>query len=247
MRISRALLAFPILAGLLSAETKLVLNKSTVAPSLDLIKVTVPAGERVVLSIPVLSGNVWFKDGTPLLNGNGRVLVIESAKVEDSGRYRVGYVGEDSSASQEVSLTVVTSSPSNTSRFQTFATRGLAGWGDESLVTGFVVSEVPGQPEATKRVLIRAVGPTLESFGATGVLKNPLLAVYDSKGNTCVASTTDVAEMKKAELASGAYPIQPENGDAWRIVTLPAGSYTAQVSSPSEAIGVVMLEVYEIP
>lgn len=250
MRIPRfSLLLLSLSATVLSAETKLVLNKATVAPSLDLLQVTVPAGERVVLSIPVLSGNVWFKDGNPIPGAGSRVLIIESARPEDSGRYRVGYVGEQANASQELALTVTPSGDSGTpsAHLATFTTRGWAGSGNQSLVAGFVVGEHATDPSATRRVLVRAVGPTLEDFGVADFLPAPVLAVYTAKGEACASLTADPLELTKAQLSAGAYPLKAGAADAWAVLRLAPGSYTAQVSSGGAQAGLVLLEIYELP
>ena len=150
--------ALLLAAGLtsLQAETKLTLNKTGVAAALDTQQVTVPAGERVVLAIPVLSGNVWFKDGSPIPGANGRVLIINAARPEDSGLYRVGYLGIHSVDSQAVSLTVIGKAAPVAPRLLAFATRGIAGAGEHALTAGFIIGE--GGTGSTKRVLVRAVG-----------------------------------------------------------------------------------------
>jgi len=53
------------------------------------------------------------------------------------------------------------------SRAINISTRGHVGTGDNILVAGFVISGA-----ASRRVLIRAVGPSLAQFGLTGLLRN---------------------------------------------------------------------------
>ena len=231
------------------AETKLVLNKTGVAPSLDTQQISVPEGQRVVLSIPVLSGNVWFKNGSPIPGANGRALVIDSAKLSDSGLYKVGYVGIHSVDSQAVDLRVLPrNAPTTTgNRLLTFTTRGVAGSGAHSLVAGFIVGEDAALGGGSKRLLVRAVGPTLEDLGVTGYLSTPLLSVYDSSGKRCEAITTDAKDLSNAQLVSGAYPLKSGAADAWQILRLTPGSYTAQVTSGGAAPGFVLLEVWDLP
>jgi hypothetical protein len=234
------------LSGL--AETKLVLNKTGVAASLDTQKITVPEGERVVLSIPVLSGNVWLKDGQPIYGAQGRVYIIESAQVSHSGRYRVGYVGDRSTDSQELELTVVPNggSPAGDQRILAFTTRALAGSGHQALTAGFVVGESAADPRAEKRVLVRAVGPTLEEFGFPDALRTPVLKVFNANGDVLQSVTTDPLELAKAQLATGAFPLKENSGDAWQILRLPPGTYAAQVSSNGAAPAFVLLELYDL-
>jgi hypothetical protein len=250
MRFTSALLSLSLLAVSATAETKLVLNKKGAPASLDAQQITVPAGERVVLSIPVLSGNVWFKDGQPIYGASGRVFIIDSAQPSDSGHYRVGYVGIENTDSQEVVLTVTptgsAATSSNAQKLLTFTARGYAGTGNQALVTGFIVGEKPGAPTETKRVLVRAVGATLEEFGLTDFLRSPQLAVFKSSGETVSSTSTDPLELEKAELAAGAYPLKKGSGDAWQILRLAPGAYAAQVTSGSSSAGYVIVEIYDL-
>ncbi len=247
MRSRIAGLFLALLAASLHADTKIVLNKTSVSSLLDVQEITVPAGERVILSVPVLSGNIWFKNGEPIFGATGRTFIINSATPEDSGRYRLGYMGDATTASQELLLTVAPGNGSAAPHLQTFSTRGLAGSGNQLLVAGFVVSDAPGRPGAAQTLLIRAVGPTLETFGETGVLEQPVLAIYDAQGKRIQPSTTDSLALAQANLATGAFPLKPGAADAVGLYLLPPGSYTAQVSAPDGQSGVVLLDIYDVP
>ena len=63
------------------------------------------------------------------------------------------------------------------SRLANLSTRAQVGTGGDIMITGFVFG--PGE---NKTVLIRAVGPTLSTFGLTGVLADPKLALFNSSG-----------------------------------------------------------------
>lgn len=231
----------------LFGETKLVLKKAGAESLFDVPQITVPAGERVVLTTPILSGDVWLKDGRPLPNGFGQTLVIESARPNDSGRYRVSFVSDDISDSQELILTVAPiAATAGGPRMQTFTTRGIAGAGAQSLVAGFVVSETPGQPTATKRVMVRAVGPTLEEFGVTAFLAAPRLSVFNQAGERVEPSVASPVEIAQAHLKTGAFPLKPNAADVVLLLTLHAGAYTAQVSA-DQGNGFVVLDIHELP
>jgi hypothetical protein len=243
------LLAFllPITAICLSAETKLVLKRAGTASSFESPQITVPAGERIIFSTPIVSGDVWLKDGKPIPGGLGPLFIIESARPRDSGRYRVTFISDGISESQEVLLTVVgMDGLSEGPHMETFTTRGTAGPGSASLVVGFVISAKVGEPSATKRVLVRAVGPTLADFGVTGFLKAPLLAVYNSAGQPCPSTPRNSSEVAEAHMKTGAFPLKANGGDAVMILTLTPGAYTAQVSS-NQGTGFVVVDVHEFP
>ncbi len=246
MRFASLLVLAPFLAGTLGAETRIVLNKTSVSEALDLQQITVPAGERVTLTVPVLSGNAWLKDGHPIPGASTQTMTIESATPADTGVYRLSYASDGNQASQALILTVANANQTG-GKFETFSTRGVAGSGDESLVAGVIVSTTQGEPSATKRILVRAVGPTLASFGVSGFLMHPLLKLYNSRGEPVQPNEADALAIADAMLRSGAFPIKPDAGDVVQLYTVPAGAYTAQVSAPKDESGVVILDVYDVP
>jgi hypothetical protein len=233
-------------AAALRADTKLLLAKQTLAKPVEAIEVTVPAGERVAITFPILSGNVWLKNDVPLPNADGRTLVIESARVTDAGRYRVMYTSSHPIDSQELILNVAGTfaAPPASPRLLTFTTRGIAGAGNQALVSGFVVGEIAGRPHAKKQILVRAVGPTLAEFGVANALAAPVLTVFDQQGQPC---TPTVEGLTVAQISSGAYPLKPGGRDVVLLFELPAGAYTAQVTSADATIGAVLLEIYDVP
>lgn len=131
--------------------------------------------------------------------------------------------------------------------------------GANTLIAGFVIT--PGASGADETVLIRGVGPTLASFGVAGTLATPVLTVFDSK-QVAVATnqgwatspthgpSTVSAGIEPATATTmtnvGAFGLAAGSADAAMTLTLPPGSYTAQVSSGSSAGGVGLVEVYEV-
>jgi len=109
------------------------------------------------------------------------------------------------------------------------------------LTSGFVVGgNVP------RRVLIRAVGPTLASFGVSQVLLDPQFSVFN--GSAVVGSNDDwggSASLAALFAAIGAFSLPSNSQDAAGVFTLQPGSYTVQVSSwISGGSGAVLLEIY---
>jgi len=119
--------------------------------------------------------------------------------------------------------------------------RILAG---EQLTVGFVLVG-PG----STRVLVRAIGPGLETFQVPDVAADPELTL-----NRIGAPTTLVFDrnddwapsLVSAFAATGAFPLQAESKDAALVITLAAGSYTAAVSNKSGAAGIALVEIYLI-
>lgn len=135
------------------------------------------------------------------------------------------------------------------SRLSNISTRGTVGSGNSIMVPGIVVTE------GGRRLLIRAVGPELAtSFGfAPGdVLPNPVLTLLDGAQN--VIATNDDWEDTGASAAMvataqtvGAFPLTSGGADAVLLVTVPAGTYTAQVQDAAGQEGVAIVEIYEVP
>lgn len=126
------------------------------------------------------------------------------------------------------------------------STRARVLKGDGGLIGGFVV-----QGPAYKRMLVRAVGPTLEALGLTGVLRDPVLTIYS--GQQVVATNdrwedaVNSAAMVAAARNAGAFVLAARSEDAALLVTLPPGAYTVEVKGKSDTEGVALLEIYEVP
>ncbi|MCX6952028.1 MAG: immunoglobulin domain-containing protein, partial [Verrucomicrobia bacterium] len=71
-------------------------------------------------------------------------------------------------------------------RLVNLSTSGVLGGGTASLVTGFVVTAPAGE---TKRLLIRAVGPSLGKFGVPDALPQPTVALLDQRGAVLARNT----------------------------------------------------------
>ncbi len=121
------------------------------------------------------------------------------------------------------------------------STRGQVGTGSNILIAGFVVGG-----STPKQVLVRAIGPTLASFGVTGALADPVLELY--RGNTRIASNDnwDGTGLQTAANQAGAFPLPVSSADAAVLMTLSPGSYTAQVSGVAGRTGVALVELYDV-
>jgi hypothetical protein len=134
-----------------------------------------------------------------------------------------------------------------TARLMNLSTRAQVGTGSGILISGLVVAPGGG----TRKILVRAVGPTLSSFGVSGFLADPAIAVIDS-GNTQIASNDNWASNNAAALTSafsqaGAFALGANSRDAALLVDLqPGGSYTIQVSGVGNTSGVALVEVYDL-
>jgi large repetitive protein len=129
-------------------------------------------------------------------------------------------------------------------RLNSLSTRGVAGSGSSTMIAGFVITG-----SSSKEVLIRAVGPTLASFGVPGVLANPRLRLF--KDQTLMLENDDWGQSSSSQqiidtaARLSAFPLATGSADAALIARLDPGLYTAQVTSDNAATGVALVEVYD--
>ena len=109
-----------------------------------------------------------------------------------------------------------------------------------TLITGFVIGGT-----SSKRVLLRAVGPTLSDFGVKGALANPRLLLFDAAGKV-IAENDDWsgAETAAAMAQVGAFGFAAGAKDAALLITLVPGTYTMQVLEVAGS-GVALAEIYD--
>ena len=125
------------------------------------------------------------------------------------------------------------------SKLANISTRGLVQTGDNVLIAGTIVV---GQ--ASQRVLIRAIGPSLP---ITGAMANPALELRDSSGTVLQANDNWVDSPDKQAIIDTTIP--PTNDlESAMIAVLPANnaSYTAIVRGVNETTGIAVVEVYAL-
>jgi hypothetical protein len=136
-----------------------------------------------------------------------------------------------------------------TQKVVNLSARAVAGAGDDTLIAGCSISgTVP------KRVLIRAVGPTLSSaFGVPGVLADPQLRIVRAADQMVVATNDNwndgagAAQISAAAASVGAFLLAENSRDAALLINLPPGGYSVVVTGTGPASGVALVEVYEVP
>ena len=112
------------------------------------------------------------------------------------------------------------------------------------LTIGFVVSGT-----AKETVLLRAVGPGLASFGVAAPLAAPQLQLIDNSGVVLASNARwgGSTALSNTFTQVGAFQLDPSSADSALVISLPAGSYTAQITGAGGATGSVLAELYEVP
>jgi hypothetical protein len=226
-----------------SAPAALTVNGSVTigtAPASQSVK----AGANVTFAVTAPGSGLtyqWKFNGRTIKGATSSTLSLPNVGALATGTYAVT-VGNASGAvaASAAALTVTTDA-----RLVNIATRGHVGDDDEVLISGFVTRGA-GQ----KKVLVRAVGPTLGAvFNVSGALANPRITLTRASRGSPVVGTNagwgGTAELTAAFAQVGAFPLLATSADAALLATLESGGYTASVSAPRGAQGVALLEVYD--
>lgn len=147
--------------------------------------------------------------------------------------------GEGTSAVFHLTLTITPSQIGPFPSLLNIATRLRVLTGDNVLIGGFIISG--NQP---KRVIIRAIGPSLTSLGISGALPDSVLELHGPGAFTTVIND-NWRDTQQSEIQATGFP--PNNDlESAIVATLPAGAYTAIVRGKSDGTGVALVEAYDL-
>ena len=120
------------------------------------------------------------------------------------------------------------------------STRGLVSIGDNVLIGGFIVTGT--EP---KRMVLRALGPSLSGFGLSDVLADPVLSVYNSSGTLVTSNDNWQSDVNHFVVESnGLAPAHLEESAIARYMA--PGAYTVIVTGRDATPGIGLVELYDI-
>lgn len=125
-------------------------------------------------------------------------------------------------------------------RLVNISTRAQVGLGENVVIGGFAV-----RGGLSKRVLVRAIGPSLAARGVVGCLLDPILNLFDQRGVPIGSNDNWQTDEAAAIIASGFPPT--DNRESAILALLPPGNYTAIISGVGGSTGVALIEAYEVP
>ena len=118
------------------------------------------------------------------------------------------------------------------------AGRLLVGTGNNVGIAGFIMNG-----GTSKKVLLRAIGPSLSSVGVPNALQDPVLELHDSTGAVTVNDnwrSSQETEIQQTGLAPS------DNRESAIIATLPPGNSTAVIKGSGNGTGIGVVEVYDL-
>ncbi len=212
----------------------------------------------------------WRKDGAAIAGATAAKLTLTNINKGSAGTYTaVASNSAGSAVSSPATLTVTNSRSAapldttvaeNTSseeqaapqsaasavatRLVNVSVRTFLPAGRDGAALGFVV-----EGSSPRRILLRAIGPSLSAFGVSDPLANPRLEVHHDgariDGNDDWSGT---AALHTAFNEAGAFPLaDPASRDAALVLVATPGAYTVTCADAARAAGTVLIEIYELP
>jgi Tol biopolymer transport system component len=133
---------------------------------------------------------------------------------------------------------VYVSSIDTSGRLLNISTRGQVLDGDKVLIGGFILTG-----SSSKKIMVRALGPSLAAAGVAGALSDPTLELFDHTG-ALIARNDNWVE-NQAEI--GATGLAPSSlFESALAPSLPPGAYTAVVRGKDGSTGVGLVELYDL-
>lgn len=204
---------------------------------------SVSVGDTVTLAVTATSTTTatyqWRRDGVAVSGATGATLTFTSVSSAQAGAYTVVVTNSSgATTSNPATLIVLPAGGTSTAALVNLSVRSYLPSSTATLTAGFVIQSASG-----KRLLVRAVGPTLTSFGVTDAMADPRLEIYDTTAAKIAENDSWDASLATTFAQVGAFALPAGSRDAALTVTLPAGAGTAEVRGTSA--GVVLVEAYD--
>lgn len=130
--------------------------------------------------------------------------------------------------------------PDTPSRLVNISTRMHVGTGDDVLIGGFII-----QGDQLKKIILRAIGPSLTAGGIAGALPDPKMDLYDSTGALVESNDNWQESLASGEIVdSGLAPSDAR--EAAIVARLAPGNYTAVISGVNNTTGIGLVESYTL-
>jgi hypothetical protein len=130
----------------------------------------------------------------------------------------------------------------NDSQLANISTRGFVQTGDNVMIGGFVLA---GNGPGTT-VVVRGLGPSITQLGLANALADPTLELHNTDGMMITSNDNweDDSFQAAALAAAGLTPVN--RSEAAIVITLPSGQYTTILAGANGAVGVGLIEVYNL-
>lgn len=199
-----------------------------------------------------VSGNIVTTEATPssymvsFLLGYGDNTQMLENKATDGLNPKYYQAGTDpltvsnnrflSNAPMPVPANAVVIAPGN--KLLNVSTRAMVGQKDGVMIGGFIITG-----NTPKKIVLRAIGPSLVRAGVKGALLDPTLELHSADG-TLIASNDNWKTHLALVTATGVGP--DDDRESAIVATLSPGSYTAVVRGARNTSGAALVELYDL-
>ena len=197
-------------------------------------------------------------DGTP----DGRVAWVDSMTTEQAANYTlekifgpvefwnattqpdtpgIPYTSQGEPWNPNAQLLSLPAKPGAQPQLLNISTRLRVGGGQPVGIGGFIVTGT-----APKKVIVRAIGPSLGASGLANVVADPVLELHGGAQDQLIATNDDWKnDPAAAELESiGMMPA--DDREAATVLTLAPGHYTAVIAGKDGSAGTALVEMYDV-
>ena len=171
-------------------------------------------------SVPVPGDGTY----TVTFSGNSVSTAQRSATISNLQNAKLDYIATVGSAPAAVLANI--------------STRMRVETGDNVLIGGFIITG-----SAPKRVIVRAIGPSLGDLPLASRLQDPTLELF--RGDELIAGNDNWKQSQQAEIEATTIPPSDDLESAI-VRTLDPGAYTAVMRGKGDTIGVGLVEVYDL-
>ena len=120
------------------------------------------------------------------------------------------------------------------------AVRGDVGTGDNVLISGLILGG-----STPKRVMLRAIGPSLQNQLGNAALQDPFLELHDANGGTLATNDNWHSASNASEIqATGLAPSNDKESAI--LMPLGAGNYTTIVRGVNNTTGIAVSEAFKL-
>ena len=198
------------------------------------------------------------QDGTP----DGRVSWSDPMTAEQAANYTVqnifgpvdfwnantqpeasgsAYQSQGEPWNPDIQLLSLPARPGARPQLLNISTRLSLGNGHAVGIGGFIITGTE-----LKKVIVRAIGPSLSDAGLENVLADPVLEIHGGPENSLIAMNDDWGSDPASAAELEAVGLEPTRApESAQVVTLPPGTYTAVVAGKNGSTGTALVEVYD--
>jgi PKD repeat protein len=194
--------------------------------------------------VSIASNDDWKSDqanveatGIPPTNDKEAAIV----RTLDPGSYTVVMRGKDNGSGVGLVETYDIGLEAN-ARLANLSSRGLIGTDDNVLIGGFFAGP---QTAAVTRVVFRALGPSLGAFNVPEPMQDPMIELRNRDGDLLASNDNWETDQKAAIEATGLQPTDSRES-AIVLTNFEPGPYTAIVRGKNGAIGVGLVEIFDV-